>query len=247
MSDSDHIDHILEDWPFEPEAVSVRMVQGADGRDLIQMRVDMGVLQLEVEGRPDGQQPDGLATYRELLELRAQDEGESFQLDEAQCLEIDREFVQFYHRRICWLALRQFGHAVKDADHTLALMDFCLAHSPDEDWTLAHEQYRPFVMFHRIQAAALRDLERFNAEEAVQQINLGLDQLRELHQRYESEDVFEENELVEKLVELRESLRERFHVGRTLEEQLEDAVASEQYELAAQIRDKLASRRPQAF
>jgi hypothetical protein len=247
MSDSDDIDHILRDWPFEPEAVSVRLVQGDDGRDVIQMRIDMGVLQLEVEGRPDGQRPQGSATYRELLLEQVEQQGAAFQLDEEQCLEIDREFVQFYHRRICWLALRQFARAVKDADHTLGLMDFCLEHSPDDEWTMAHEQYRPFVMFHRIQAAALRDLDRFGAEEAVQQINLGLDQLRELHQRYESEEVFEENELVGKLIELRESLREQFHVGRTLEEQLEDAVAAEQYELAAQIRDKLASRRPQAY
>ena len=31
---------------------------------------------------------------------------------------------------------------IKDADHTLALMDFVKAHLSDE-WTLSHEQYRP--------------------------------------------------------------------------------------------------------
>jgi protein-arginine kinase activator protein McsA len=43
---------------------------------------------------------------------------------------------------------------------------------------------------------------------------------------------------------MRESLRQHFHVGRTLEEQLTDAIASEKYELAAQIRDELAKRSP---
>ena len=46
-----------------------------------------------------------------------------------------------------------------------------------------------------------------------------------------------------RLVELRESVREKFEVGRTLQEQLGDAIASEQYELAARLRDQLADRR----
>ena len=41
-----------------------------------------------------------------------------------QCAESDREFIQFYHRRVAWLALRRHDQAIQDADHTLALMDF---------------------------------------------------------------------------------------------------------------------------
>ncbi len=54
--------------------------------------------------------------------------GDDFVLSEEQCAEADREFVQFYQRRLCWLALREFSHAVADADHTtLAFMDFSRA------------------------------------------------------------------------------------------------------------------------
>ena len=42
--------------------------------------------------------------------------------------------------------------------------------------------------------------------------------------------------------ELRESLRQHFRVGRTLQEQLAEAVANEQYEQAAAIRDELNRR-----
>ena len=52
----------------------------------------------------------------------------------------------------------------------------------------------------------------------------------------------EDDELVQRLIEMRESLREQFEIGRTLAEQLNDAVESEQYELAAQLRDQLARR-----
>jgi len=117
-------------------------------RRVLQMRVDMGILQLETEGRPDGNRFQGAITYFEYLQ-RMHSESPEFELDEDRCLEIDREFVQFYHRRVCWLQLKEFKRAVEDADHTLGLMDFCKTHSPDEQWTISHEQYRPFVLYHR--------------------------------------------------------------------------------------------------
>jgi hypothetical protein len=212
------------------------MVQGGNGRELIQMRIEMGLLQLEVTGRPDGDRPGGFATYYEYLQHEAERDF-GMVMTEEQCAEADREFVQFYHRRICWLALREFDKAMRDADHTLGLMDFCRDHSPDEAWTMTHEQYRSFVLFHRTQSATLRALESEDAEAAVEAVNLGLDQLRDMCQ--DAED----NELVARLVELRETVREKFAVGRTLSEQLSDAIASEQYELAARIRDQLADRR----
>ena len=127
---------------------------------MLQLRVEMGVLQMEVDGRPDGSRPGGYPTCLDWLHAVAAEEGESFALDERRCLEIDREFVQFFHRRVAWLALREFERAVADADHTLALMDFSSLHAPDVGWAEMHEQYRPFVLFHRTQAAALGALER---------------------------------------------------------------------------------------
>ncbi len=243
--EKNNIDAILHRWPYDPDTLNVRSAKGDDGRTVIQMRIDMGVLQLETAGRPDGDKPLGFDTYYDYLlaeELRDDD----MMLDEEQCHAIDREFVQFYHRRICWLSLKMFTHALADADHTLGLMDFCQNHSPDEQWTMSHEQYRPFVLFHRIQAAALAELEEDRPEAAVHQINLGLDDLRDLYTEHDAEDVFEDDELVARLTDLRESLRDHYDVGRTLDEQLQDAVAKEQYELAARIRDELARRKAES-
>jgi hypothetical protein len=242
MSAKKNLDRLLARWPYEPDSVKVRVVQGDDGRDVLQMRVDMGILQMEIEGRPDGARPHGFASYFEYL-LSEEFLQDDFELSEEQCAEVDREFVQFYHRRVCWLTLRAFDRAVKDADHTLSLMDFCLDHSPDEHWIMSQEQYRPFVMFHRIQAAALSKLERQAPEAAIGELNRGLDELRELFAEHDAEEYFEEDGLVVRLVELRESLRSHYHIGRTLEERLQEAVAQEQYELAAKLRDEMARRR----
>src|SRR6516162_6699692 len=124
---SQDIDAALQGWHFKPGVVQARMVQTSDGRQVIQMRVDLGILQIEPRDRPDGTRPHGFATYSDYLRQQARaaaKDGNPFVLTEEQCMEADREFVQFYHRRICWLALRQFDGAVADADHTLAFMDF---------------------------------------------------------------------------------------------------------------------------
>lgn len=242
MAKRRHIDTILRDWEYEPGEVAARLIRGGDGREVVQMRIDMGILQLEVEGRPDGAKPGGAETYFDYLLAVVVHDGKEFVLSEEQCAECDREFVQFYQRRICWLALREFRRAVRDADHSLAFMDFVRQHSPNEDWTMSHEQYRPFILFHRTQAAALAELEDDGPEAAIEQINQGLNRIQEFYVEVEAEDRFEDDELVERLNQLRQSLRDHYHIGRTLQERLDEAVASEQYELAAKLRDEIARR-----
>ena len=204
------------------------------------MRVEMGILQMEVTGRPDGEHPGGAETCLEWLqELDRAEEGNLVLGDEHR-IEIDREFLQYYHRRICCLALRQFARAVADADYTLALMDFVVVHSQDPQWTLSHEQYRPFVLFHRIQANAMLELENAHAEAAIETINQGLEQMREVFVKFGAEEQFDQDELVSQLAAMKESLRQEYRVGKTLAEQLADAVAAEEFERAAKLRDEIA-------
>ena len=47
---------------------------------------------------------------------------------------------------------------------------------------------------------------------------------------------------MQRLIEVREDIRERYEVGETLKEKLVKAVSEEQYELAAQLRDELEQR-----
>ena len=57
MAPRNDIDRILQQWAFEPGEISARIIRAADGREVLQMRVELGVLQLETKGRPDGQRP----------------------------------------------------------------------------------------------------------------------------------------------------------------------------------------------
>jgi hypothetical protein len=237
-----NLDSILRNWAFEAGRPVVRKATGSDGRDLLQMRVDMGILQLETSGRPDGEKPHGFATYYDYLVSAAFQEGPEFALGEERQQEVDREFYQFYHRRICWLTLNEYEKAATDAEHSLRLMDFSSANAGDREWALMHEQYRPFVMFHQVQATALTKLQSDQPESAVQVIDAGLESLSALFVQHGAEEHFDEDVFVVKLREMQASIKSHFHLGPTLAEQLAEAVAAEQYELAAKLRDRLARR-----
>ena len=239
------IDGALEDWEYKPGVVQARIITSDKGRDVIQMRLDLGVLQMEMTGRPDGDRPFSHATFFDYLKQearRAQRKDKPFVLSEAQCEQSDREFIQFYHRRVAWMALRKFSLAVADAKHTLAFMNFVREHSPSDEFTQAHEQYRGFVLFHHTQAAAAEALERDDAEGAIDAIGDGLKQMRAFFSDFEVEEQMEDDGMVQQLRKMERSLREMHHIETTLREQLEEAVAKEDYEGAAKLRDALRRR-----
>ncbi|MEL7337596.1 MAG: hypothetical protein AAFN70_15490, partial [Planctomycetota bacterium] len=129
MKSPKHLDHLLSNWSYDPGSFDARIVKGDDSREVLQMRVDLGILQMETTGRPDGEQPSDHESMLECLVSKSLDDPDA-QLTIEQCQEVDREFMQFYHRRICWLHLQFYNRAVMDADHTLRLMDISTKMSP---------------------------------------------------------------------------------------------------------------------
>ncbi len=248
------MDDALQGWPNDPEPgeVIAREVRARDGRTVIQVRVELGVLQMEVGGRPDGTRPHGFTSYLDYLRYRAAARGlepdgkaPSWSMAEEHCTAADREFVQFYHRRVAWLALQRYDRALQDADHTLALMDFVLRHGGDEDYIASHERYRGLVLFHRTRAAAALALHRRRPEEAIDLVHDGVDRIRDHHRHWSAEhDGIETHELslIEQLGMLENEIRKNFAVEKTLREQLDDAVAREDYEKAARLRDQIRDR-----
>ncbi len=236
------IDGALKGWEHKPSVLQARIVSARDGREVLQMRLDLGILQMELADRPDGARPHGFATYHEYLKSKAKAAslaGKTFTLNDHQAQEADREFMQFYQRRICWLALGEYGRAVTDADHTLAFMDFVRDHSPSEAYTQAHEQYRGFVLFHRAQAEAAALAADDDPEGAVNALRRGAETIREFLRGQDDEDEGDENPMLAQLATLETEIRERHGVRETLEEQLAQAVAREDYERAAQLRDSI--------
>ena len=241
------IDEAMHGWPSnsEPGDVVAREIAARDGRKVLQIRVELGVLQMEVEGRPDGVRPHGFATFLEYLGNRASargNKGTEWKMSAEQSVEVDREFSQYYHRRVAWLTLQRYDKALLDADHSLALMNFVQKYSGSPDYVESHERFRGLVLFHRTQAAAALALERRKPDEAIDSVREGVERLTDHHRDWASDaerDDTPNETLIAQLRVLEDEIRKNFEVEKTLREQLDEAVADEDYERAARIRDQI--------
>ena len=247
------IDDALANWPYEPEPgeMVAREIRARDGRTVVQVRVELGLHQMEIEGRPDGIRPHGFATFLDYLRHRAAGRGLTpggqsppWTMNERQCIESDREFVQFHHRRAAWLALERYDRALADADHTLALMDFVCRHAGSKDYVASHERLRGLVLFQRTRAAVALALKREKPDEAIDIVRDGVALLVAAQLKTDEDDDESPNTaLVVQLRFLENEIRKNYEVPATLGEQLDEAVSNEDYERAALIRDQIQSRK----
>jgi hypothetical protein len=97
------LNDLLRDWPHEPGQLKVRKITGTDGREKLQLRIDLGLIQMELAGRPDGQRPhdyESLLEYHRHRAQRAERKGETFTLGSDEITELQLEGIQYYHRYI---------------------------------------------------------------------------------------------------------------------------------------------------
>ncbi len=199
-----NLDTLLQDWPFRPGEVNVRRVQGADGRPLLQLRIEMGIMQMETIGRPDGARPHGYKNYLTYLKQRQLRQEHEFRFSSRDREEIDREFLQYYHRRLCWLAIHVYRGVIFDAEHTLGLLEWIQQFASDADpkWIESHEQFRPFILAHIARAKANLAIQAGNPIVALREVRKIYAAIHQIYCGYDIEEPLIEND--ELLVELRQ-------------------------------------------
>lgn len=242
------ISYILAKWPYDDEeGLQVRRIEGRDGSPKLQLRIDLGVMQMEVTGRPDGTRPHGHPSLLEYYRTQADDYRrkhgwyEGFELDAEECAALRQESLQFYHRRIAFMALQDYVAAADDADHNLEILDLLKAFARSrEDW-LASEQYRPFILSHRIQCLTLQHLSQDDVRAAVVEVERGIRRIREVFAEHDRLDEFDDSSELAVLEDLKRKLDARYQVGhrQRLQIMLDDALRREDPDLAADLRAQL--------
>lgn len=64
------ISKILSEWSFEPGQVNARLIQGEDAEPKVQVRLDLGLIQMNWAGRPDGLRPNGFDSLLDFHEAQ---------------------------------------------------------------------------------------------------------------------------------------------------------------------------------
>jgi hypothetical protein len=244
---NEDIKHILDRWPYEPGKISVRRVLGADGTVKIQMRLNLGILQMEATGRPDGQQPHGresLLDYQESkladhLLRRGSDEG--FTIGAQACHELREEGMQYYHRYLSNFFLEEYAAVVRDTERNLRLFDFLHKYGRHEADRQSQEGYRPYVLMMNARAKAYVALHEEDLDRALAEVNSGLERIRTFFEEHGQPQLVSKSNEVQALLELRGELISRKPQSRldVLRQRLAEAIEGEQYERAARLRDEI--------
>jgi hypothetical protein len=244
---------LLEGWEYEPDEIIVRVVPGDDGKDKIQMRVDMGLLQMELDGRPDGARPEDCESWLDYYEeqQRASESSKSdaaFALEDEDCFRLWREGVQYYQRYLSLWHLKMFERCARDTQRNMRLFAFVRQHAQTDRSKFQFDQWRPYVIMMHARAVATPMLEEADYTAALQTIEEGIEGIRrfleEYHQSHRTEECLELKNLEqwrdEVLAEAdREGKGEPARTMLVLEQKLRDAVADERFEEAARLRDEI--------
>lgn len=241
------ISDILRDWPFKPGEVNVRRILGEDGLEKIQLRLDLGMLQMETQGRPDGQEPHGheslLGYYEHLLEEHRQEHGsdEGFRLDSEACELLRIEGVMFYHRYLAEFVLGDYEAVQRDTRRNLKLFDFCHRYAEEDTDREILQQYRPYVMMMHTRAGARMALNANRPKKALSIVRRAIRAIRAFYERYDAPEAVEQSTELAVLKALAREVKALIPVdpATKLRKQLRQAIAEERYEDAADLRDQL--------
>jgi hypothetical protein len=259
---SDDISPILGDWPYRPDEITVRIVDGNDGRRKVQLRLDLGILQMEFDGRPDGRRIHECESWFEFHTQRQKEhdsenpDSAPYILEPEDCQELLREGVQYYHRYLSFWHLGLYELCARDTERNLRLFAFVRERARDERVRREFDQWRPYVtMMHaRAVATPLVELEQWEA--AVNVLNAGIRGIEKFLSDYNQ---IEKAPQVGELAFLQRWKQEIIdkHAPRAIEgpeqaasialpdplkharEELDRAIQEERYEDAARLRDEL--------
>ncbi len=235
------ISELLAQWDYQPGKLSVRKFHAKDGTEKIQLRIDLGLLQMNAEGRPDGKKPFGHTTLLEHLQAQQEKLGDKFKLTPEDCNKLHQEAIQFHHRYICLFQIEDFEGVLRDTERNLEAMQFVNEHAPSDDHASPFKLFLPQLMMMHTRARASIELKDKMFEQAIDIIETGIEALRNFYKDSSRQEMLEtsselqslENWLTEIKTTRPLSPREK------LENALNEAVAREDFEKAAQVRDAL--------
>jgi len=245
MAANADITEILRSWEFDPDN-QVRIIQAQDGRDVLQIRQPMGIEQYELEGRPDGQRPEGRDCYVDLMLERLQnhvaehgsDEGFGIGHEEFQLLQ--NEGVLYYYRYLVLFQIGDFERTARDTEHNLQICELAEKYVEAEEDKNEILQYRPYILRMFAVAKAMISLHQELKSAARQILESAIQEIENMPSIDTPAFQFER---VRSLKYLRSTLKQvqeqKTNPLERLRKQLEAAVAEEDYEKAAQLRDQM--------
>jgi hypothetical protein len=193
---SSDLNDLLRDWPHEPGRIKVRRILGGDWKPKIQLRIDLGAIQMEATGRPDGARPHGfesLLIYHLCLAQKKEAAHEQYVLSAGEVSEFQLESIQYYHRYISLFQLNDFPGVICDTQHNIDIYDFVRRHRTANKCESPLEQFRSYALMMNTRAHAAIELENGDIPAAVREIELGKRKITEAFSGAENPETVDRN------------------------------------------------------
>lgn len=240
------LNDLLRDWPHEPGQLKVRKITGTDGREKLQLRIDLGLIQMELAGRPDGQRPhdyESLLEYHQHRVKRAERKGETLTLTADEITDLQLEGIQYYHRYISFFQLGDHEDVVRDTQRNLDMFAFVDKFAESEELAENVVQYTPYVLMMNTRARATIELDRDAFPAAIHEVEEGMARIRNFYEEEEAIEALENSQELDFLTSWLEEIRARQPLSKLqkMEREMERAIRTEAYERAAELRDQIKS------
>jgi hypothetical protein len=240
---------LLDSWPYDPEA-DARLARGRDGREILQVRLPLGLEQYELEGRPDGQRPyraESALDYhlKRLSKAQASGQEAAFELSQQQCAELFAEATLYYYRYLHLFQLKDWRRTVRDTARNLRLFDFVNRHASQQEDRHHLEKWRPYILRMHTVAEAVLELEGGRHTAAIELLNAAIAKLEALPELDDETFELEQQRSLAALHELVAQFEQTrpLSVLEVLERQLNRAVQAQEFERAARLRDRIRALR----
>ena len=239
------ISPILNSWEYNPEK-NVRIIKIGKGKEVLQVRKPLGIEQYDMDGRPDGKKPFSkdsiLDEYLERLEKykKKHKTDERFIINHDDFATLHQEGLLFYYRYLILFQIGDFERTVRDTEHNLKICSLIKKYCQNKEDQIQLLQYRPYII--RINAIAnamlsvkqnMHLVAKEIIDSAIKEIN-SLDEIKNM--TFQFEKIRSLNYLKVTLTQISDKQLSKID---KLKLELEDAVKIENYERAAEIRDRL--------
>jgi hypothetical protein len=251
MSDSADLRGILKSWPYDPEH-DARIIRGDDARELLQVRTPLGIEQYEMDGRPDGARPHGMESALEyhlhrLNQAKFSGREAGFELNPEECGELFQEGTLYYFRYVRLFQLKDWTRTLRDTARNLRAFDFLHRYAGREEDQQFLEKWRPYILRVHATATAMLEIEKGDYEQASKTLHEAIEKVEALHDLEDDTFSFERERSLMALRELKSQIQKNRPLSELerLEHQLRRAIDKQEFERAAQLRDRIRLLRQQ--
>ncbi len=236
---SQSIRKLLDDWKYD-STKNIRIINDSRGNPVMQVREMMGISEFVLEGRPDGSKYMGFDTVLDQIQNRLDVSEKEFILTDKDLELLDKEARMFYYRYLLCFQISDFGRVVRDTEHNLKICDLTETYSSDNKFRISILQYRPFIVKMNAISRAMISLQKNVKELARDILESAIVTLKSLPEVDSSIFLMEKSRSINYL----ETALKQLGYCKSdsidcMKRELLAAVESEDFEKAAELRDRI--------